>query len=132
MSPLVLLGVAAGGAAGSVLRYALGLAFTRGAPTGFPWATLLINVTGAFLLGFLFRAMAGPQHSNALRAALTAGFCGGYTTFSTFSYETLLLVEQGSWTRAATYTLASVALALAAVAAGASLGATLAGPPRPV
>src|ERR1700712_1224888 len=105
MSPLLVLAVGAGGAAGSMLRYVLGIAVTRAAPTGFPWATLLINVTGAFLLGLFFRSMAGPGGSNALRAALTAGFCGGYTTFSTFSYETLLLLEQGSWTRASVYAL---------------------------
>ena len=132
MSPLVLLGVAAGGAAGSLLRYVLGIAVTRAAAPGFPWATLLINVTGAFLLGLFFRAMAGAGGSNALRAALTAGFCGGYTTFSTFSYETLLLAEQGSWGRAALYALASVALGLLAVAAGASLGASIAGPSRTI
>lgn len=130
MSPLVLLGVAIGGAAGSVLRYVLGIAVTRAAAPGFPWATLLINVTGAFLLGLFFRSMTGPGSSNALRTALTVGFCGGYTTFSAFSYETLLFVEQGSWARAGVYTLASVALGLAAVAAGASLGASVASSSR--
>src|ERR1700712_5729191 len=100
MSPLLVLAVGAGGAAGSMLRYALGIAVTRAAPGGFPWATLLINVTGAFLLGLPCRWMTGPGASAPLRAGLPAGFCGGYTTFSTFSYETLLLAEQGSWTRA--------------------------------
>jgi len=129
MSPIYLLAVGAGGAAGSMLRYLLGLVVTRAAPPGFPWATLLINVTGAFLLGLFFRAMTGPGVSNALRAALTVGFCGGYTTFSTFSYETLLLMEDGHWPRAALYAFGSVALGLAAVAAGASLGASLSSRP---
>jgi fluoride exporter len=132
MSPLLGLAVGAGGAAGSMLRYLLGLAVERGAPGGFPWATLLINVTGAFVLGLLLRTMTGPTASPALRLALTTGFCGGYTTFSTFSYETLVLVEDGHWPRAAAYAIVSVLLGLGAVAAGASLGASLAGSPRPL
>ena len=124
----MLLAVAAGGALGSVARYLLGAAIGPRAP-GFPWATLAVNVSGSLLLAFLAAFLVAPTTSPALRAGLTTGFCGGYTTFSAFSRETLALVEQGSYARAAAYVLASVALSLAAAAAGLGLARTLRGAP---
>ena len=77
--------------------------------------TLLVNVTGAFLLGLISRyAMGTLTITPEVRALLTTGFCGGYTTFSTFSYESLMLLEDGQFVRGGTYVLASVALSLAA------------------
>ena len=111
--------VAVGAAVGGVSRYYLSLALTQRLGDAFPWGTLVINVTGSLLLGFLMRyAFASPGGNAELRLLLVTGFCGGYTTFSTFSYETMLLVEDGQYERAATYVLASVAVALLATAGG--------------
>jgi CrcB protein len=123
----MLFAIAAGGALGSVARYLIGTIVTARAP-GFPWATLAINVTGSLLFAVFAAALAGQALSPALRAGLTTGFCGGYTTFSTFSYETLTLVEQGSYTRAGAYAAASVALSLLAAVLGLALGRGLRGP----
>jgi len=79
----------------------------------FPLGTLLINITGAFVLGFLIRyAVATPALTPELRALLTTGFCGGYTTFSTFSFETATLIEEAQYQRAALYVFLSVTVAL--------------------
>jgi CrcB protein len=111
--------VAVGAAAGGVSRYYLSLAVHNRAGAAFPWGTLLVNVTGSLLLGFLMRyALATPSLSAEVRLLLTTGFCGGYTTFSTFSYETAMLLEDGQYERAATYAAASVAVALVATACG--------------
>jgi CrcB protein len=120
----MLFAIAVGGALGSVVRHLLGT-FVAARTSGFPWGTLAINVTGSLLLGFLVRSLADPAHSPALRAALTVGFCGGYTTFSAFSVETLALVQQGSWGRATVYALASVLLGVAAAVAGTALARSL-------
>lgn len=111
--------IALGSALGGVSRYLLGGLVQRMLDTTFPAGTLVVNVTGSFLLGaFLRFAVETPALTPELRALLTIGFCGGYTTFSTFSYETVALLEDGEWGRAGWY----VALSL-----GLSLGATLLG-----
>jgi CrcB protein len=75
--------------------------------------TLIINITGSFLLGFILRyATATPSVSPEWRALLTTGFCGGYTTFSTYSFETATLLEDGRYQRAALYVVLSVGVAL--------------------
>ena len=124
LSSRMLIAVAAGGALGSVARYLLGALLAPRAP-GFPGVTLAINVSGSLLLGALAVALAGPAHSPAVRAGLTVGLCGGYTTFSTFSLETLALLEQGSYARAGAYAAASVVLSVAAALAGAALARLL-------
>ena len=89
---------------------------------GFPYWTLVVNVTGSLLLGFLMRYLVdGVPVSPELRALLTTGFCGGYTTFSTFSYETVVLLEQGNTRRGTVYVLLSVVLSLLGVVAGITL-----------
>ena len=113
----MLFAIALGGAAGSMARYGIGRIFLHD-EGAFPTGTLLVNVAGSLLLGFLVRSMASPAISMELRAGLTIGLCGGFTTFSTFSLETVRLVESGNWPRAALYILASVVLSLAALAAG--------------
>ena len=116
------LAVALGAAAGGVARYYLGAAVLHRTGANFPWATLLINVTGSLLLGFIVRYAVGtPWVSEELRLLLTTGFCGGYTTFSTFSYETAVLLESGRYERAGVYAAASVLLSLAATFAGFAL-----------
>ena len=111
--------VAIGAALGGVARYYLASAIQQRVGPTFPWGTLVINVSGSLLLGVLMRyALATPTVGSEVRAFLTTGFCGGYTTFSTYSYETATLLEDGQYTRAGTYALASVVLALVATFAG--------------
>ena len=86
--------VGLGGALGSVSRYALTYMIQSRLNSPFPVATLLINVTGSLLLGFVVRYAADSAALSAeTRLLLTTGFCGGYTTFSTFSYETARLYD---------------------------------------
>lgn len=114
--------VAIGGAIGSVARYLLSGLIQRSSGTTFPLGTLLINVSGSILLGFLMRYfMDGVPVSAETRALLTAGFCGGYTTFSTFSFEAVSLMEQGDWSRSAVYVSLSVGLSLLGTFAGMGL-----------
>ncbi len=112
--------VAAGGAIGAAFRYAVMLAVGRGA---FPWATLLVNVSGSLLFGFLAIWLSARWPLAAeLRAFLLVGVLGAFTTFSTFSWETLGLLQEGEITRAGVNMLASVALCVLAAAAGMWLG----------
>jgi fluoride exporter len=111
--------VAVGGAIGSVARLLIGAAVQQRVGTSFPVGTLLINVTGSLLLGLLVRvALETPAVTPTLRAFLTTGLCGGYTTFSTFSYDAAVLIDERSYARAALYIVASVALALMGMVAG--------------
>jgi CrcB protein len=117
----MLFAIALGGALGTLARYLLGTALADVVP-GFPAATLGINVVGSFALGLLMAGVASrPYLSPALRAALTVGFCGGFTTFSTFSAETVGLLERGAAGRAVLYAVASVTLSVAAAFAGLAL-----------
>ena len=114
--------IAIGAAVGGVSRYYLSAAVQHRMGSSFPWGTLVINVTGSLVLGFLMRyAISTPSVSVEMRALLTTGFCGGYTTFSTYSYETAALIEDGQLGRAGTYALASVLLALAGTFGGFAL-----------
>jgi fluoride exporter len=118
----MLLYVAIGSALGGVARYLLGGLVQRIFETTFPVGTLLINISGSLLLGAIMGyAMDTPTLSPNLRAFLTIGLCGGYTTFSTFSYETVSLLNDGEWTRAGFYVVASVALALISTLLGFAL-----------
>ena len=113
--------VAAGSAAGGVARYLVSVAAQQRLGTTFPVGTLMVNVTGALLVGFLMRyALASPGVSAEVRAVLTTGFCGGYTTFSAFSFETAALLDTGDYRRAAVYVSANIVLSLAAVYLGAA------------
>jgi CrcB protein len=105
--------IAAGSAIGGVSRYLLGGLLQRQTGGTFPIGTLVINISGSFLLGFILRyAVETPTLTPETRAFLTIGFCGGYTTFSTFSYETVALMEDGQWPRAALYVALSVGLSV--------------------
>lgn len=109
----MLIYVAIGSALGGVSRYLVGGLVHRLADTTFPIGTLLINVSGSFLLGAILRyAVETPTLTPEVRAFLTVGFCGGYTTFSTFSYETVALLKDGEWSRAGVYIAASVLLSV--------------------
>lgn len=90
--------IALAGAAGAVARYAVGDLVMRGRDTVFPLGTLVANLSGSFLLGFAFALLTDRfLVSPALRTAVTVGFLGAYTTFSTFSLETLRLLEDGAY-----------------------------------
>jgi fluoride exporter len=111
--------IAVGSAIGGVSRYLFGGVVQRLAGGTFPVGTLVVNITGSFLLGAILRyAIDTPSLTPELRALLTVGFCGGYTTFSTFSYETVALMEDGEWSRATVYLTLSVGLSIAATLLG--------------
>jgi CrcB protein len=117
--------VALGSAMGGVGRWLLGGAAQRLAPT-FPVGTLAVNVLGAFVVGLVLRfSLASPDVTPEIRAFLAIGVCGGFTTFSTFTWETFALLEEGAWTRAGLNVALSVLLCLVAVALGAALGRAL-------
>ncbi len=124
---MILLLIALGGAAGSVLRYIVGGRVQHFAPHGFPLGTLFVNVMGCFLIGILARQFMNVQTHNHLRALLMVGFCGGFTTFSAFSMETVGLIEGGEYPRAVAYIMLSVLLCLTATFAGMSAMRLLAG-----
>ena len=110
--------VAIGGLIGCWARYALSVRFPF-AGAGFPSATLAINVGGSFLIGLLFVLFAEKfAVAPALRAGILSGALGGFTTFSTFSMETLVLLQRGAVAKAALYVAASVFLGVAAAYAG--------------
>ena len=115
---MAILLIAIGGGIGSVLRYLIGGFAQRAASVGFPAGTLVVNVTGSFLIGALSQHFMNTQTHPLARAALITGLCGGYTTFSAFSLETVGLVEGGEVGRAAAYVVLSVALSIAATFAG--------------
>src|SRR5262245_1642969 len=119
----VLAGVAVGGAAGVLSRYGVDRLVEQRVVSDFPWSTFLINVTGCFIVGFLIAAVVDRRNAPEwVRAALVVGFCGGYTTFSTFAQETLDLIEAHDAVLAVLNVGASVVLGLLAVLAGARLG----------
>jgi CrcB protein len=115
-----LLAVGAGGAIGSMLRYALSVLITERVGAGFPWATLAINVTGSFILALIAESASARVIvvQPAVRLMLTVGFVGGYTTFSTFTYELLTAIGERAVGTAAAYLLASVAGGLLAAYLG--------------
>ena len=118
--------VAVGSAVGGVARFALASLVQQRAGPNFPLGTLVVNISGSFVLGFVLRYALGTQAiSPEVRALLTTGFCGGYTTFSTFTYDTMLLLEDGQTSRAGLYVLLSVALSLAGAWLGILGGRTL-------
>lgn len=86
-----------------------------------PWGTLAVNVVGSFALGFLLVWLQNAAPSEQVRQFVAIGFLGSFTTFSTFSYETVALTRAGEWLRAGGYAMGSVALGICAVMLGASL-----------
>ena len=97
---MIYLLVALGSAIGGVLRFWMTGVITALAPAGFPWGTLVVNISGSFAIG-VFAALTGPasrlEHTADWRAFLMVGICGGYTTFSAFSLQTLDLAQSGQW-----------------------------------
>jgi fluoride exporter len=121
--------VALGSAVGGVTRFAVGGWVQRLAgglpPAVFPVGTLVVNVTGSFVLGLLAALIAKPADdvtADAIRLLIGVGFCGGYTTFSTFSLDTFALFETRGWGIAAANVVASLVASLLGVGAGLMLG----------
>ena len=104
-----------GGGTGSVLRYLVGMWIDS---TAFPWATFAVNAVGSFAIGLLGGWASRFGWGETLRLSLTVGLCGGFTTFSTFSKESLALVQSGRWCTFAAYAIGSVAIGLSAVTLG--------------
>jgi CrcB protein len=123
MSTLVAVGL--GGAVGAVARWLATDWVRRMLGDGFPWGTLGVNVVGSLALGMTAVWVQGLPASNQTRAFLAIGLLGSFTTFSTFSLETIELVRHGTPLRAGGYVLASIAASLLAVVIGAVLASSL-------
>lgn len=119
---MIYLYVAAGGVFGALARYGVGVWFAGA--TSFPWATLLVNFSGSLLLGFLLRSFPVWGTPPDARALLTIGFCGSFTTFSTFAFETVGLAQSGSYGLAAGYAIGSLVAGVVGVLLGMALAAT--------
>lgn len=123
---MIVLWVAVGSAIGGVCRFLLGVAVQQRIESAFPLGTLVINVTGSFLVGFLIRIATGSTALSAdVRAMLITGFCGGYTTFSAFSFEIATLIEDGTYGWATLYVGVSAGLALLGTFGGFALARVL-------
>lgn len=118
--------ISLGAILGANARYILAQYITRASASVFPYATLVINCTGSFVLGFFLvwtteRVLADPRW----RLFIAIGFCGSYTTFSSYAYETFALFEQGQWGASAINIIANNALSLIGVLAGAAVARAL-------
>lgn len=121
-----LLAIAGGGAAGAVARYWVSGRVYQWLGTGFPWGTLAVNVAGSFLIGLLaILLIERMPYSAEWRSLLIIGFLGAFTTFSTFSLETLALIEQADYAKALANALLSVVACLAATWLGVVAGRAL-------
>jgi CrcB protein len=117
--------VALGGAAGAAARY--GVAQWAGQRWGwtFPWGTLAVNLTGSLAIGLVLTLLLARGDDPTFRLLVVTGFLGGYTTFSAFSLETLVLLQERRWDTAALYVVGSVLLGLIACGAGMVMGRLL-------
>ena len=121
----ILIAVFLGGGTGSIFRYCVQMALhERIVPYSFPWATFAVNITGSFLIGLFYALSARFNLSTEVRMLLTTGLCGGFTTFSTFSNDGLILMKQGFYGLFATYTLLSILLGIFAALGGSIVGRT--------
>ncbi len=117
--------LAVGGIVGTLARFGLSGLIQTSAGNAFPWGTLAVNLIGSFVLGVAVRGAGLTSLSPDLRAMLTIGFCGSFTTFSTFSFETFELLRDGAWTRALLYALGSLTLGVLLLALGFSAAGIL-------
>jgi len=124
--PLSYFWIALGAVVGASARYILSQLIARNFPTAFPYGTLLINITGSLILGFFLvfsseRLLLDPRW----RLLVAVGFCGSYTTFSSYAFESFALIEQGQWLLTGINIVGSNVLCLAAVFAGAAIARAL-------
>lgn len=115
---MTLLLVMAGGAVGAGARYLTGRAAFHALGAGWPWGTLIVNVTGGLLMGLLVGALARVGAGESWRVLLGVGVLGGFTTFSSFTLELVTLAQRGEWASAALYIAVSVAGSVLALLAG--------------
>ena len=120
-----MLWVGLGGFVGANARYLLGGWIAARFGSTFPYGTLVINVTGSFILGLIMGTLEGHVLSPVVRLALAIGFVGAYTTFSTWTYETLRLLEDGSWELAFANVFGSLLVGMLAVIGGLAAGRAL-------
>lgn len=121
--------VALGGALGAMLRWGVGSWVVRSHPEAFPWATMGVNILGSALLGGItIWATETGGVSHATRLFLTVGLCGGFTTFSSFAYETADFAAQGLHGRAGLYAVLSVVLCVAAIFLGGAIAQSMVSP----
>lgn len=121
-----LIAIFIGGGIGSMLRYLVQVCLQSHFSIGaFQWATFSANLIGSFLIGLFYVAASRFNLSDEARLFLTTGLCGGFTTFSTFSYENLNLLREGNYTTFALYTVLSFTLGIAAAFAGGYAGSCL-------
>lgn len=117
MKPVIFVGL--GGFLGAVCRYLVHLAIQYKSTSVFPWATFIVNLVGCFLIGVIFSLAARNKIANEeLRLFLAAGFCGSFTTFSTFSLENFHMMQSGNYLQLGLYTLLSWVLGILGVMAG--------------
>ncbi len=115
----ILLAIAIGGGLGSLARHYVSTGVYHLTGTGFPYGILVVNILGGLIMGIIVELGALKlSYSPELRAFLTTGILGGFTTFSTFSLDTALLIERGDWSSAFIYMIASVALSVGALFGG--------------
>jgi len=118
----LLLAIAGGGALGSLARHFLATGIYGMTGTVFPWGIFVVNILGGFVMGLVVQLGALKfSYSLEMRAFLTTGILGGFTTFSTFSLDAALLIERGDWLLAALYVAGSAVLSVAALFGGLSL-----------
>ena len=121
VGPIVVVGI--GGFAGAVVRYVLDARISAATSGAFPWGTLVINLSGSFVIGLLFALITERAAFPAeWRAPLMIGFVGSYTTFSTLTLESWRMIEDGAWLAAGGNLLGSMALGMVAVIGGVALG----------
>ena len=111
------LGIVVGGAAGAACRYVVDFVVSQRSGGVFPWGTWTVNIVGSLLLGLLAGAAVDQGAPRLWQVAATTGFCGSFTTFSTFAYETVQLVERRAWWEAA-WNLSSQVVGVAVAGAG--------------
>jgi CrcB protein len=119
---VLILVVALGGAFGAMARYGLSGWVQGLMNTTFPLGTLVVNVVGSFLLGFALYLLESTAPTTEVRSFVTIGFLGAFTTFSTFSYEAVVLLQGGEWTRGGLYVGGSLVLGLMGILMGLGLG----------
>ena len=122
---MLVLMVALGGAFGAVARYGLSGGESADLDTTFPLGTLVVNIVGSFLLGLLLPLFEGLAWSAEVRTMVTLGFLGAFTTFSTFSYEAVVLLEGEEWGRGGLYMGGSLFLGLVGILSGMALASFL-------
>lgn len=115
---MLILLIAIGGAFGAVSRHLLGTLMHDPTGTAFPWGTFTINIAGSLTLAIIARSIEILAAPTAWRGLLAIGFCGSFTTFSAFGFETVRLAQAGQWTRAAFYICGSVLLSVLAIVVG--------------